>query len=298
MEGVFVISSAVNLLSEGAVDDLARTLENRGDIRSLVVLQKEDAEKSEESSNVSRLIHMLNESSMSEEPMIDPTSKKPVQVIHFTGLPEFSVPLEGEGESLHEAFNDMLAEGVFEALPENGTTVLRPDVLTDELVEKIWKIYDKQLDILIEDHPAYQRLDRQLVEDMLRSPTGFNIVHFVDSEPVSIFLGVTDMQTCEWLNAKLISSRYPEDTLYCPAMVTDFDKQGLNYSSNVFKLLTSVALKRGKNIRPYFECTDISAGYIPGILTKSLNETGVATIEVVEQERYKYRRLVRIPSTA
>lgn len=295
VDGVYMLSSTVKLLDFMALQELADQLQQDESVQSLVLLQQSGgADAPIEEENVNTLIAALTMNRvMDEQPMIDSTTQTPTGIIHFTGLPEFNVELNPRGLSLHQTFQEMLENGEVERLPDTGTTILTPDVLSEELAERIWEIYDKQLDILVEDHPAYQRLDRELIMDMLKCPSNINIVHFVEGEPVCIFLGVTDLSTCEWINGDHISGRYEEEVLYCPALVTDFDKQGHNYASNIFKLLTRMAIVRGENIRPYFECTDISAGYIPGILEKAIKDTGLATIKVEKQEEYRYRRLVR-----
>lgn len=297
MEGVFALSSVVNLLGVSQLNQLINNLIENNDIRSLVVLGVEHPDGEAEIielTNTARLIEALA-LIMPENPMIDSTSGSTAEVVHFTGLPEFTEPLSGSSISLQETFETMIDTGSAEVMPINGTSLLRPQDLTEDLVEKIWTMYDRQLDILVEDHPAYQRLDRELVVDMLRSQTGLNIVHFIDGQPVCLFIGVTDLETCDWLNAPLINERYPDDdVLYCPALVTDFEKQGHGYAANVFKLLTDIVSQRGRNVRPYFECTDISANYVPNIFTDALNATGAATVDVVALERYKYRRFDRL----
>lgn len=291
VEGVYVLSPTSRLIEEQAAQVLAEEIFNDLSIKQIVTLRLLDPEVSgtEDGAMPSRLEEILLTYGMVAEPLLDANSGLPAEVIHFSGLPEFEQPLIPNGYTINETVYEMLQSGAFESIPQTGTTVLRPEYLTDELVEKIWNIYDKQIEILIEDHPAYQRLDRELVESMLRSPSGCNIVHFEEGEPVCIFIGVSELEDCEWLNASRIAKAFPDDDiLYCPAMVTDFDRQGLNYSTNIFSLLVEIAMKRGKNIRPYFECTDISAQYVPNILENAIKATGKAAISVMPRERYQY----------
>lgn len=287
IEGVYVLSPTVNLVDESGLEQIEADIISKGGIRELIALRRIDSGWPDD--NLSRLLLRLGADHMHLEPMLDAKSSQPAEVIHYSGLPRFHEPLEGHGGSINEVFYEMVDEGILDLAPISGTTVIRPETLTDDMAEKIWQIYDKQLDILIEDHPAYQRLDKELIESILSSPTGFNIVHFEEGEPVCIFLGVTELEECEWLNARSIYEEYGEDdVLYCPAMVTNFEKQGLNYSANIFSLLVEIAMRRGKNIRPYFECTDISAQYIPKILENAIEDTGHAVIEIAPKERYMY----------
>lgn len=230
-----------------------------------------------------------NGATCTEVPLFDTRNNTEASVVHLSGLPDLNFETHTEGRSVHETFYELVEQGVYQLYPENGTTVLRPEVLTPEIKDHIWDIYNKQLDILIEQHPAYQRLTRDEVDAFLEDDSSFNIVHVVDGKVTTLFLGVTDLDSCPWLDKDKIEGAYKEEIMYCPAMVTDFEAQGHNYASNVFGLLMNIVKVRQKNLRPYVECTNISAGYMPVITERAVDATGQGRLQITPVAKYQYR---------
>lgn len=230
-----------------------------------------------------------NGATCTEVPLFDTRNNTEASVVHLSGLPDLNFETYTDGRSVHKTFYELVDQGVYELYPENGTTVLRPEVLNPEIKDHIWDIYNKQLDILIEQHPAYQRLTRDEVDAFLEDESSFNIVHIVDGKVTTLFLGVTDLDSCPWLDKDKIEGAYEEEVMYCPAMVTDFEAQGHNYASNVFGLLMNVVKVRQKNLRPYVECTNISAGYMPVITERAVDATGQGKLQIKPVAKYQYR---------
>lgn len=233
-----------------------------------------------------------------EFPVLDEKNGTAASVIHFSGVPEFvkSVALDNQdAPSFQEMYRAKVGRGEAVPLPETGTVILLPEHATQELLDDIWTMYDTQMDVLIENHPMFQRLEKDELVGMLLSETAANVVHFESGKPVCLFVGITDINNeASWLRSDYLSAQYTDEDeiLYCPAMAADIDKQGMNYSRDVFSLLARLVEERGKNVRPYFECTNISAQYVPQhVFEPAINQTGICTVSVQEQARYTYRIL-------
>jgi hypothetical protein len=233
-----------------------------------------------------------------ELPVLDEKNGSAASVIHFSGVPRFIETIELSNQnapSFQEVYRSRVNQGKAEPLPTSGTAILLPEYATKELLEDIWAMYDAQMDILIENHPMFQRLEQDELFSMLLSDTGANVVHFEAGKPVCLFVGISDIKNAaSWLRSGVIEERYGDDEeiLYCPAMAADIHRQGMNYSQDVFSLLAELVEERGKNVRPYFECTNISAEYVPNhVFEPAINQTGICTVNVEEQASYSYRIL-------
>lgn len=234
-------------------------------------------------------------------PMIDGKNETECSVFHFFAETKFfTEPNEADARfpGMHgqDIFRAKVEQGEVEPVPKDGTVVMLPEHLTDEIIESAWQAYDTQMDILIENHPRYQRLDRDHLIEMLRAEDSVNIFHFEDGHPIFFYIGLTDIpKHASWLDNDIIQEKYATDdtdVLYCPAMFVDFTRQGEGHSEKAFKTLLELVADRGRKYGMYFECTNISATYVPKMGIRAINQSGLAepvlhTASNVVQKMYK-----------
>lgn len=225
--------------------------------------------------------------SIEEVPLIDAKNATESSVYHFTATANYEEPVPevgGNRQGMHgqDLFRELVGSGQAEALPENGTVVLLPELLVDNdgeytgLVDKLWKIYDQQMDILIENHPRYQRFHEDEFKESLLTPDSINIAHFEDGEPVIIFTAFTDVnEHATWLDGDTVHSYAGEnaDILYCSAAAVDFDKQGQGKMFEITSLVDKLIRLRGREYKVYFESTNISATYVPTSIEDAFTES-------------------------
>lgn len=299
-DDVFFVSPHVArylIASDRGQDLISAAQEITSSGKTLFISDQEDIEGGHQGIT-DYLKHELGDD-VEELPVLDKKHGTAASVIHYSGVPKFDESIELGNEhapSFQEMYRTKVGQGDADPIPETGTVILLPEHVTEELLEDIWTMYDAQMDVLIEDHPMFQRLDKKELFGMLLSDNGANVVHFEGAKPVCLFVGITSLETeAPWLRTDYINQRYgyAEEILYCPAMAADMQRQGMNYSKHIFGLLARLVQERGKNVRPYFECTNISAQYVPKhVFEPAINETGICSVEVDEQARYSYDLIV------
>ena len=228
-----------------------------------------------------------------EVPLIDSKNETEASVFHYLAQPVFNDPpleVEEEFQGKHgQALQRHLVETEqVEAAPETGTTILLPEYLTEEMRKAIWQNYDTQMDLLIENHPRYQRLHEKELNDLLEADDSVNIVYFEDGNPVFVFIGVTDLaKHAPWLDGQQIKEdNAGVDILYCPAMFVDINRSGQKHSQKAFATLLDVIQMRGRNMGLYFECTNISATYVPKAGIEAIDGSGIAKADLKTVANY------------
>lgn len=230
--------------------------------------------------------------------LIDPKNDTPATVFHFEGLTEVvpdEVPVASS--DLRKVYQGMEAE-----LSAEGTRLIdvnKVDELLDSgmsMRDRLWQIYEQQFSQLIENHPARQAQYEYEFDAMLRDPETLTIAHFVDGDVVSFASFVGNIEACDWLNTEYYQQKFPgEKVLYFPGIATDAEKQGNHYAMNLIDMVAKLCSRAKVQPRIVFQCTNISADYIPHIVKGAVEATGLAKIEINEMARYDYRA-VRLTS--
>lgn len=232
--------------------------------------------------------------------LIDPKNNTPATVFHFEGLTEVvpdEVPVDSS--DLREVYQGMEAE-----LSGEGTQLVDVSRVDEPLEtgvsmrDRLWQIYQQQFGQLIENHPARQAQYEYEFDAMLRDPETLTIAHLVDGDVVSFATFVGNIESCDWLNTDFYRQNFPDEkVLYFPGIATDAEKQGNHYAMNLIDLVAKLCVRAKVQPRIVFQCTNISADYIPHIVKGAVEATGLAKIEINEMARYDYRA-IRLTSVA
>ena len=231
--------------------------------------------------------------------LVDPKNGTPAAVIHYEGLAHIEKSPLGSYQHPLDAYYQI--EKIKDGFDQrDGTTLLDPRLIHEpysadpgrKVIDRMWEIYEAQFSRLVENHPARQAQTRDELESMLSSEGTITPIHCVDGEIVSFAMFVGDIRSCDWLNSDYIEAKFPsEDVYYFPGIATDENMQGNRYSMNLINLIAEILSMAHQNPRIIFQCTNISADYIPAIVEGSANATGIVNIEMSEYSRYNYRLL-------
>jgi hypothetical protein len=216
-------------------------------------------------------------------------------VIHYEGLTnvEMSNP-EGEILTLRDAYS--LLDIKRNKGKKSGTYLLNPKHLNYHLsannmkaVDRLWEIYLGQFTQLVQSHPARQMQTKDEFTKMVSDTDTLTVAHYTEGDIVSFGMFVGNIESCDWLNTDFYKERYGDNNaLYFPGIATDVEKQGHKYALELIDLIAQIISKSGKNRHIVFQCTNISADYIPKIVEYGARESGIADINIKEYWRYNY----------
>lgn len=224
---------------------------------------------------------------------VDEKNSTPASVIHFEGRTDLMMTNEdGQVTNLREAYDKI---GPITD-PENAdsSTVLLGAEEIEQSRDRLWQIYEGQFSALVENHPARQIQTKDELFAMLSDPDTLTVAQQVDGDIVSFSMFVGNIESCDWLNVDYYKNRYKDEdshVLYFPGIATDVEKQGNKYALNLIKLIAKMIGKSGKNARIVFQCTNISADYIPKIVETATSASGMGDINISEMYRYSYRAI-------
>lgn len=227
--------------------------------------------------------------------MTDPKNGTAASVYHYEGLARIQPDEKPRSFSdLREAYADLIADGSYV-----GDSQLIDVTKVDERLEsgaslrdRLWDIYKEQFSQLIENHPARQAQFEHEFDAMLRDPGTLTVAHFVEGDVVSFASFVGNIDACDWLNMEFYKKRFQDETvLYFPGIATDSKKQGNNYSMELINLTAQVMARAKIQPRIVFQCTNISADYIPLIVGSAIEATGRGDISISEMAKYNYRTI-------
>jgi hypothetical protein len=175
--------------------------------------------------------------------------------------------------TLQEVYEKMVANGEITEELENGVAL--HDVITGEDAEKIWQIYDNPFAKLTEEHPMHAGFDKEQLLAFMADPKIAKIVNRTDGEITTMVFFQQDFEASEWFNTKYYEENFPEyyktgNIFIFPGIVTDETKRNQSYALDVINLAGQLMAKRGTNCLVTFECTEISATYIPKIVSYAI----------------------------
>lgn len=190
-----------------------------------------------------------------------------------------------EAPSIHEIYHRAVDSGEIREDIENGVALAT--VIDGEEAERIWSIYENPFDELSEGHPVKAGFDKEGLLSILKDPEVIKIVNRVNGMISTLCIFVGDFGHCPWFNQNYFKQHYPEhfqtnNVFMFPGIVSDESMRGLRYSFDVVDMATKLFAKRGSDVLITFECTEISATYIPQIVTAAIGNSGVASISSLE----------------
>lgn len=283
--------STVSLMNDNHLAEISKQLKD-GD-KTIVF---DHQEGSSEISNA--LNSLLNNCGLKyEERFLGDEQGAPSKELHFVGKthlnPEASIHGIYQGLSLTETYNSMVVSG--EINEQDGTSLLYGPNISSEELTKLWDIYREPFAKLIEDDPLRMALNRDEFDDMMTDPASINIVHRNEGGDIVAFMQlVNNLKVCSWLNEDYYAQSFNEaytgnELWYFPGVVTDINNRGEMHSFKLVQLMTKLA--SAADIQPtlIFECSEISATYIPEIVSAAISETKLAAIDIQNYATYDYR---------
>jgi hypothetical protein len=262
---------------------------------------------------VSQQLHSLFESNFDLLPdvLIDDKNGTEAAVIHYAGKVSLvpsadqkndasDLEVRKSSSTLRQAYASLIESGGLEEFPESGTIIVDQTTLNDiidddsqmTLMGRLWEIYDSQFKTLTENHPSRQAQTFQELQSVISDPDTLTLAYIHNREYVSFALFVADLRTCEWINPEFYEEKFADDlVLYFPGISTDSEKQGNKYSQNIIDLIARICKVSDSEPIIAFQCTNVSADYIPVIVEGATEATGDATLKVNELQRYTYKAL-------
>ena len=201
--------------------------------------------------------------------------------LKFDGVSEVK-----EGPSFFQIYQQGIKSGEFEYDPRNGADLV--EKIEGEEAEEVWKIYEKPFLDLGEDDPMHAGFDKNSLLAILSDPEAVKLINRESGKITTLCMFVPNFDQSPWFNKKYYENNYPDyyqtqNIFNFPGIVSDGRMRGKSYSMRLIDLATQVAAKRGTNVLVTFECTQTSAAYIPKIVTRAINSSGVGTVDSLER---------------
>lgn len=212
-----------------------------------------------------------------QEPLIDDKDGKEASITHFEGLGivHDRYNLRTDVTSLRQVFLEGVAGGEYDEHPRTGTTLLDPEELktNTELLDKLWRISDEQFSKLVENLPVRQNPSREEFDEIMTHPETSSIVYFEDGEPVCLTTFLHSIEPADWLRKEYFDDKFGEKPFlaYFAFMVSDANKASYKSSHKVLKMVIDLTEKAHRDMEVIFECTNVSASYIPKLVESVVN---------------------------
>lgn len=185
---------------------------------------------------------------------------------------------------IYDAFQIACELGEFNKYPNNGPTILKGSEIPQQLVDKLWLVYQNRFEWLGENHPISMEENKEDFEKLLRSPGVSACIYFKDNKPVCWTYFTSNSDSEVWLNQAFITDQVEPGTypLFFPGIVAAADNLG-GYSEPTLQLAAKMVGRVNKNFTVMFETTNVSEEYIPKLVKNYADSSGA--ILVTEPER-------------
>lgn len=215
------------------------------------------------------------------------------RVLHFSGKATVMERTGSVETDLHKAFQARVERGEAEARPSNGAAILDPHEIAtnhDGLADQLWEAYDVRFDDLVDDQPSMQKQTREQLMTMLSDSDAVTTAYFKEGKVVGFVFCSRNVRNCEWLDPDYYEKQFPNEELAIfPGMVVEKSQEGLAYSLPMLRTFSDAAAEANLDLRIIFQCTNISAQYIPRIVELGVNRTdGMRFGELEQAASYKY----------
>lgn len=218
------------------------------------------------------------------------TLEQPSAAYFYNGEVKFAgVKKVSKAEPISETYSRLISygiEGMEKPNPDNGPDLMA--VIDGQEADEIWRLYKKPFEELGVNDPIFAGFDEETLKEILKDPNTTKIVNRVNGKISTLLMFVDDFNKVPWFDPVKYKEKYPEyfDTnniLIFPGIVTDKEMRGMNYAQSTIDFALKLYAARGSNAIITFECTQISSTYIPELVAGVINNSGIATIEGVEE---------------
>ena len=188
--------------------------------------------------------------------------------------------------SLYEVYTKMVGDGAMNHDPTNGASLVA--VIDGQDAEDIWRVYKKPFNDLEEKDPTLSGFDEETLLGILKDPDIAKIVNRVDGEITTLLIFLQNFDKAPWFNSDYYKKNFPEyfntqNIFMFPGIVTDENKRGLNYATDVLDLAVRLFTERGSNFLITFECTEVSTTYIPKFVSDVANNSGMLNVSGLDK---------------
>lgn len=228
-----------------------------------------------------------------EIPIIDDKNGTQASITHFEGLVNPISQAEGSDyTTLRGVFLDLVAKGEMQKTVENGVTIIDPQEITNnpELRDQLWDLCISQFEELGEGLPFEQGFDKdEFLNDVLSNPMTTTIANYKNGRPNCIATFMHDTKGAYWLNEDYYKKNYKDDFLSYFVLIAKEKDSGGRPSMDIIKMLVKLTQEAKKPMWVTFECTNVSAHYVPRIVSMAVNSSDSLKIKIDETAHYPIR---------
>ncbi|HJP96534.1 MAG TPA: hypothetical protein VJ843_04135 [Candidatus Saccharimonadales bacterium] len=156
---------------------------------------------------------------------------------------------------------------------------------------RIWQIYQEQFQQLVDDHPIAGALKEAGLRQAIMAE-GSRLAVYRDDEGKIMSFGyaVDDLSLCPWLNEAHFDDMNPEGLpyMYMPGIATSKEATTPLSTKIMNHILQETLSKRGDFILT-FECSNLSARYIPKLVRRAVAQSGIANMSDLHELRHRYQ---------
>jgi hypothetical protein len=155
---------------------------------------------------------------------------------------------------------------------ENATLLKSGDSFTETQLDDIWELYEQRFQVLGENHPISMEDSKDDFLHLFTRPHTMVSVRYIDSKPVCFAYFTDNFRDLTWLNKPYLDNIQAQTDNLTPVFFPGIVASGAggNYAEDTINLFVNHAANVGMNARVYFENTNLSEMYIPGIVFNSM----------------------------
>jgi hypothetical protein len=183
-----------------------------------------------------------------------------------------------------------------------GTYLFKAEELHQsvEVLNALWGISEVGFgDTLGKFHPVSMEESREFFDANLTALDTYTAVRYHAGQPVSFGSMVFGIDSCSWLNpesetiqsAKQRAEMNDEKLVYFSEIISNGER-GARYSPDIINLLLEMISITQKDHRVLFESTNLSANYIPQIVTRCVESSSIAELKEpvrqIDELKYSY----------
>ncbi len=194
-----------------------------------------------------------------------------------------------------------VAEGLYPN-EANGPKLFSGDALDTELLEELWSMYQSRFQWLGEQHPVSMEDTKAEFMGLITSPKTMASIYFEAGQPVCFGYFTDELTNIYWLNSSFTSGsemglHADEKLLFLPGIVAR-PENVLNYAEQVIQLATKVITDVHAPYQIIFENTNRSEVYIPALIKKYVDGSGVIIDQpaLIDRQVYRCFKFTKLPA--
>ena len=291
--------------SKASARELARHISDLKKEGAIIVFDEMDGQKKAQA--LERLTReYAPDVRLTAEEFVDPKNDTSAASVHYTAIAERKGGQSSEADDsqftidkVRAQYRQLVANGEIVQDEASKTVLLDPELMNDTyrhggnqtVLDRMWDIYKQRFDWLIEENPSRGKQTAEEFKTMVLDPNTLTAAHMVNGEIAAIAMFVGDIQACDWLRPDYYKEQYGDETLlYFPGIASDESLKGSHFGLNICNLLSKVVSSATSEVRLVWQCTNVSADYIPKIVHAGVNLSDTMKLEEPKETvRYNYR---------